>query len=374
MLIILEKELLSVFDELPPTISYPIFTPLHLFFLLNLLIVSIILITRLHREAPRHEGGASARARHRHTVPAALPLDHHGEANYAENQTPYSAEVFELPDDDGEHAEMYSREKQRSHFDRLQKSNGELETDATRSDEGRSKSAKCLVRSDHQKQMDGLVKQSAAIVMEFASNADNYVSQGKAIKEVISEEIMIRGENAAEMAYGAPSFDKQKSSEQCSCSPTQERPLASTHFSHKRTTNRIHACKSPLKISRPSARRGDTLDATWKAICEQKSKHSSPFRHRVANRTRKDDCHTTMVEVTCSKTRESHLNCFSPSKQRHRMTSSSTNGLVRRREPSISRDELNARVESFISRFNQQIKIQRQESLLSHKRMVNRDT
>ncbi|MCO5586699.1 hypothetical protein L7F22_040641 [Adiantum nelumboides] len=360
MTIIAEKELFSLF-ELPPTISYPIFTPLHLFCLLNLLIVSIFLITHLRKEAPRQ--GAHSSATLCHTLPASLRLDHHGEFIYAENQAPYGAEVIELHADQGEDAEMWKKSE-------------EFEPDVARSDEEWSKSDKVLVRSAHQKEREGLVKQSAAIVMEFASNRDDDGPyEGKEIKQVISEELNVISENATEMAYkNLASYDKQNSSEQWCSSANQERPLASRHFSHKRTTTRMHGCNSPLKISRPNVRRGDTLDATWKAICEQKSKHASPsYRHRVAGRSRRGDCHMApnVVEDDCH-SKEARVACFSPSKQRQRVPSSSTSSLAKRRDPSMSRDELNARVESFISKFNQQIKLQRQESLLNQIRLVKR--
>lgn len=134
----------------------------------------------------------------------------------------------------------------------------------------------------------------------------------------------------------------------------QSRPLPSARFTHKKATklSGLDRPLSPLKMSRPILKRGDTFEATWKAICESK-RHSSPFNRQHSRLiTRKADNSEEIMEGIVMNSNE--LAKALP---------------LKRRESSL---ELNAKVESFISRFNEQIRIQREKSLLDYMEMVGR--
>ncbi|CAN6850410.1 unnamed protein product [Brassica oleracea] len=109
-------------------------------------------------------------------------------------------------------------------------------------------------------------------------------------------------------------------------------------------------------------RRQDTLETTWKKITEG---HSTPLTKHL---TKSD----TWQE-------RSHVQSSSEKSAKHKMTKSENLNDINaptelKREPSPGQEELNRRVEAFIKKFNEEMRLQRLESLAKNKEMVNGGT
>lgn len=118
-------------------------------------------------------------------------------------------------------------------------------------------------------------------------------------------------------------------------------------------------------------KRQETLENTWKAITEGRAMPLSRHMRKCdtwQNRGGADP----QREVKKSETFKERTNeQLTPDS----VSVSVPDGIGRvglRREPSLSQDELNRRVEAFIRKFNEQMRLQRQESLDQHMKMINR--
>ena len=124
-----------------------------------------------------------------------------------------------------------------------------------------------------------------------------------------------------------------------------------------------------LRVAKP--KRHETFDNTWRMITDGRhvplTRHlrkSDTWEHhgRPFNTTSPLDQSPKMVKK--SETFRDRTN-FEPA------ASSPGSGKLRK-EPSLSQDELNRRVEAFIKKFNDEMRLQRQESLNQYVEMINR--
>lgn len=117
-----------------------------------------------------------------------------------------------------------------------------------------------------------------------------------------------------------------------------------------------------LGVSKP--KRQDTLESTWKTITDGRS---MPLTRHVKKQPEASS-HTTLnhrnIIMSSSNKKKQHNNNSSLVRQ------PSTGKL--RKEPSQGQEELNQRVEAFINKFNQDMRIQRQESLNRYMEIINR--
>ncbi|OIT35272.1 PREDICTED: uncharacterized protein LOC109243597 [Nicotiana attenuata] len=120
-----------------------------------------------------------------------------------------------------------------------------------------------------------------------------------------------------------------------------EKPLVSSRFGHRKPLTRMNpeGVKS-LRVAR--VKRHETLESTWKNITE--GRHVPLTRH--LNMWQQN--HGSQSPVQIENKRKAVL------------------------EPSPSQDELNRRVEAFITNFNEEMRLQREQSLQQYMEMINR--
>ncbi|KAL1537480.1 hypothetical protein AAHA92_29988 [Salvia divinorum] len=144
--------------------------------------------------------------------------------------------------------------------------------------------------------------------------------------------------------------------------PAREKPLASSRFVHRKP------CRTPpegaralRRVARP--KKQETLESTWKMITE--GRHVPLTRHLKKSDTFEQHASPAMDRVPVapkSETFKDRSNYVAPPPPPPRM----------RKEPSPGQDELNRRVEAFINKMNEDMRMQRQESLQQFLEMINR--
>jgi Cotton fibre expressed protein len=117
------------------------------------------------------------------------------------------------------------------------------------------------------------------------------------------------------------------------------------------------------------SRKGETLESTWRTIAEGR-------RMPLARHLKKSDTWETRVP------RNTSDDVAAPPAMRKAETFHERGGgespLVHsgerkiKREPSLGQDDLNRRVEAFIKKFNEEMRLQRQESFKHYMDMINR--
>lgn len=122
-----------------------------------------------------------------------------------------------------------------------------------------------------------------------------------------------------------------------------------------------------LRVAKP--KRQETLESTWKAITD--GRHVPLTRHlRKSDTFENHGSHVTGDSPTYSPRHVKKSDTFRD-RTNYDSPSPSSGGKLRK-EASPSQDELNRRVEAFINKFNQEMRLQRQESLNQYMEMVNR--
>lgn len=124
--------------------------------------------------------------------------------------------------------------------------------------------------------------------------------------------------------------------------------LASARFTHRK----VNACKS-LRVSQ-KRHKEETFESVWKKIIDQ-GRHP-PLTKRHLRPTGPNNV---------SPSNSSELRPGGGSVRRGM-------GSLKKRETSIGSDDLNKRVEAFIDKFNAEMRLQKEHSLLRYMEMINR--
>ncbi|KAL2476127.1 Protein of unknown function (DUF761) [Abeliophyllum distichum] len=160
-----------------------------------------------------------------------------------------------------------------------------------------------------------------------------------------------------------------------------EKPPASARFGHRKNIKASpEGGKSLLGVSK--VKRHDTLESTWKTITEGRAmpltrhlrksdtwERDNHHSHGSRHHQQQQQLEKTPEKMTKAETFNDRKNATSPL-----MTPSPGGGGLGKlkKEPSLGQDELNKRVEAFIKKFNEDMRLQRQESLNQYMEMINR--
>ncbi|KAK1391267.1 hypothetical protein POM88_010323 [Heracleum sosnowskyi] len=152
------------------------------------------------------------------------------------------------------------------------------------------------------------------------------------------------------------------------------KPPASSRFGHKKvvkTSTPDHQGGKTLKVSKP--KRHETLESTWKTITDGRpmplTRHlrkSDTWENHPAHSTNAMDLHYSKT------TKSDTFNDRTIRKKNSSMLSRSSGSGKLKKDPSLGQEELNRRVEAFITKFNEDMRLQRQESLNQYREMINR--
>lgn len=195
-------------------------------------------------------------------------------------------------------------------------------------------------------------------------------------KEKEKEESMVVERSTWTPLPPTPSLRRQ---EKVSPDFFSERPPASSRFGHHRRPAKAKPTPAEggkaLRVSKP--KKHDTLESTWKAITE--GRHMPLTRHLKKSDTWEnhdrqidlldDDSPPLPAVVKKSETFHERTNYLPPPPPPPLTTSAKL-----KKEPSLGQDELNRRVEAFINKFNEEMRLQRQQSMQQFMEMINRAT
>ncbi|XP_039065183.1 uncharacterized protein LOC120210546 [Hibiscus syriacus] len=155
-----------------------------------------------------------------------------------------------------------------------------------------------------------------------------------------------------------------------------DKPPVSSRFGHRKPVKASpEGGRALRRVAKP--KRHETLESTWKMITEGRAMPLT--RHLKKSDTWENHSRDINVEALADSTAMTKKfetfrdrTNYQPPPPVQVSSPSPASAVKVRKEPSLSQDELNRRVEAFIKKFNEEMRLQRQESLNRYMEMVNR--
>ncbi|KAG7588040.1 hypothetical protein ISN44_As07g004000 [Arabidopsis suecica] len=145
--------------------------------------------------------------------------------------------------------------------------------------------------------------------------------------------------------------------------PPIEKPLVTSRFGHRKLMKASQEGGRALRVTKP--KKNETLENTWKMITEGKSTPLTRQLYRRSDTFGRGDSGGVDGEA---KPVYKKSDTFRDRTNYYQLAETAKV----RKEPSLSQDELNRRVEAFIKKFNEEMKLQRMESLRQYKEITSR--
>ncbi|MBA0849971.1 hypothetical protein Goshw_023537 [Gossypium schwendimanii] len=208
-----------------------------------------------------------------------------------------------------------------------------------------------------------IVSQALKVPSEVFSNEYSYGTPAATV--LVAEEIKrtVEEEQVKVVKEAAPAPLRTESMELISL--MAEKPPVARRFGQRKAVKAATEGKA-LRVSKP--KRHDTLEATWKTITEGRP---MPLTRHLKKSdtweqlTQKD--HNTPPPPLPNTMKKSDT--FNEHSREPPLARSPGSGKLKK-DPSLSQDELNRRVEAFIKKFNEEMRLQRQESLNQYQEML----
>ncbi|WOL18088.1 hypothetical protein Cni_G26881 [Canna indica] len=149
----------------------------------------------------------------------------------------------------------------------------------------------------------------------------------------------------------------------------EEKPLVTARFANRKAAKPSPEGKALGVARRP--RRNETLESTWRTITEGRAvplaRHLKKSETWDARGGPREEAAAPAMRK-CETFNDRGAGAASP------VSGGSSSAGRLRREASLGHDELNRRVEAFIKKFNEEMRLQRLESVRHYREMVKRDS